>query len=110
MKLKFNSHRIEHSGGALEGTYPIIEAAEIHGLIIVVYDYMAFPPSSPARNLFAYKPTGEKVWRAQGIGAGSTDAYTNILSETPLVVGNFSGANCTIDVQSGAVLHTLFTK
>ncbi|MFZ5455144.1 MAG: hypothetical protein ACOY9I_05775 [Pseudomonadota bacterium] len=110
MKLSFSGRRIEHSGGALEGTHPVIGAAEIEGLVIVIYDYMTFPSGSAARNLFAYKPTGEEVWRAQDIGMGATDAYTSILSENPLVVGNFAGSECTIEVQSGAVLHTAFTK
>ena len=110
MKLPFNKRRIEHSHGVFDGTHPIIEAAEIEGIIVVIYDYMAFPSDSPARNLFAYKRSGEELWRAQDIGAGSTDAYTNLLSESPFVVGNFAGAECTIDLRSGTVLRTVFTK
>jgi hypothetical protein len=41
---------------------------------------------------------------------GSTDAYTNIISEMPLIVGNFAGFACTIDIATGQVIAEEFTK
>ena len=90
--------------------YPVLAAHLVGERVIVVYDYMAFPKNEPARNLFCYDSAGTRLWRAQDIGMGATDGYTNVTSEVPLWVGNFSGFNCRIDEQTGDVLEKSFTK
>jgi hypothetical protein len=96
MQLHVSSGQILHSGGALPALHPVLEAREIRSLVVVVYDYMAFPRGAPSRNLFAYSTkSGKLAWRAEDIGQGATDGYTSIISEQPLVVGNFAGFNCT---------------
>ncbi len=95
----------------LPAPYPVLETREIGSLVVVVYDYMSFPEGEPARNLFAYSAkTGVEVWRADDIGLGQTDAYTNIISETPLIVGNFAGYSCWVDLATGTVVSKVFTK
>lgn len=95
----------------LPAPYPVLETREIGDLVVVVYDYMSFPEGEPARNLFAYSAkTGAEVWRADDIGLGKTDAYTNIISEIPLVVGNFAGYSCWVDLTTGAIVSKVFTK
>lgn len=110
MKLEFGTDWIEHEGRILKVEYPIMDARTIGGFIIVLHDDMHFARGVSARNLFAYKLDGTIAWRADDIGQGAVDAYTNFLSENPLVVGNFAGFNCTVDISSGTVLSTQFTK
>jgi len=110
MKLKVFDNKIEFVGGSFKTVYPVIEARDISGLILVIYDYMAFPKNEPARNLFAYDRAGVEIWRAAGIGAGATDSYTNFLSSSPLKVGNFAGFTVSISLESGKVTHKLFAK
>jgi hypothetical protein len=110
MKLEFGDGWVKHSGGVLIASHPVLEAREIAGLVVVLYDYMAFPRGEPSRNLFAYNLDGTLHWRAEDIGQGRVDGYTNIMSEQPLVVGNFSSFTCTIDLRSGRVLSKVFTK
>ena len=111
MKLPVDSGSIVHSQGVIPVEHPVLDAREIKGVIIVVFDYMAFPRGAPARNLFGYSATnGELLWRAPDIGQGSVDAYTNVQSEAPLVVGNFAGFACGIDLNTGNVISTVFTK
>jgi hypothetical protein len=110
MKLTIDGDVIITSQGRIKAPYPVIDAREIEGVALVLYNYMAFPLNKPARNLFAYDLSGNPMWRAEDIGYGATDAYTNIFSETPLVVGNFSCVDCTIDVATGKVLDKRFTK
>ena len=106
-----NPTTIRHSRGSVRAEYPVLETREIGEFLVVVYDYMAFPRGQPARNLFAYSTaSGRLAWRADDIGMGSTDAYTNILSEHPLVVGNFASYNCTVDLRTGRVVSKAFTK
>ena len=110
MKLTICGDEIIFSKGQIKAPYPIVEAHEIEVRVIVLYDYMAFPHDKPARNLFAYDLSGHRIWRAEDIGFGATDAYTNIISETPLVVGNFAGFSCTIDPQTGKVVYKTSTR
>jgi len=110
MNLEFGEGWVKHPSGVLSVTYPVLDARLIGELVIVLYDYMAFPREGPSRNLFAYGSDGSEVWRAEDIGQGRTDGYTNFMSETPLVVGNFSSYTCTIDVATGGVIAKVFTK
>jgi outer membrane protein assembly factor BamB len=111
MQLSVESGQIIHSQGSIPARFPVLDAREIDDTIVVVYDYMAFPRGEPSRNLFAYsRRTGEEIWRAADIGAGPTDGYTGVISEAPLVVGNFACFDCCIDLQTGAVISKAFTK
>ena len=78
--------------------------------VFVLYDYMAFPRDMPARNLFAYDLRGKQLWRAEDIGEGATDAYTQFIRCDPLLVSNFAGYECEIDLETGKVLGTRWTK
>jgi len=96
---------------ALPARFLVLDAREIDETIFVVYDYMAFSRGEPSRNLFTYsRRTSEEIWRAEDIGAGPNDGYTGVISEEPLVVGNFACFDCCIDLQTGAVISKAFTK
>lgn len=110
MKLEFDQRCVRHAAGQIEVTYPVLDARQIGSFIVVLYDYMAFSREGPARNLFAYASNGQFVWRAEDIGQGQTDGFTNVVSEEPLVVGNFAGFTCSIDLETGHVLTKVFTK
>ncbi len=110
MKLMVEHNKVIFPGGALEAEYPVLEASYIGERVVVVYDYMVFPKADPARNLFAYSSEGILLWRAEDIGQGATDAYTNVLSEQPLRVGNFAGFSVQIEETTGRVISKIFTK
>jgi hypothetical protein len=111
MKLLVSSNQITYSIGTIRTPYPVSDAREISGVVIALFDYMAFPPGVPAQNVFAYSAaTGEQLWRADGIGLADMDAYTTIVSEEPLVVGNFSGFDCQLDIGTGKVVRKAFRK
>ncbi len=110
MSIIPNRDRIEIIDGKVSSSFEILDYREIGGVYIVIYDYMDFSINAPSRNMYAYDCYGKKLWRANGIGAGATDSYVNILSEKPLKVGNFAGFSVTIDIEDGAVASTEFTK
>ncbi len=111
MKLSVTSDCITHSQGTISAPYPVIDAREISGVVVVIFDYMAFPLKAPAHNLFGYSvATGEQLWRAEDIGLGPADAYTAVISESPLVVSNFGGFDCQVDISTGKVSGKVFTK
>ena len=110
MKLEFRDNSVALAGGSLDVGYPVMDARDIDGLVVVLCNWMAFPQDGPARNLFAYDQDGKLLWRAGDIGWGTTDAWTGITSEDPLVAFNFACFSCTIDPASGKVLDQRFTK
>ncbi|HDZ8894931.1 TPA: hypothetical protein RUX41_001261 [Aeromonas dhakensis] len=110
MQLTVHENWIEGDGVRFKGEYPVLSASLIHEHVLVIYDWMAFERSSPARNLFCYARAGSFIWRASDIGQGAVDAYTYITSESPLWVGNFAGFNCRVDEASGNVLEIYYNK
>jgi hypothetical protein len=110
MKLYEKGGHIEGNGVSIKAEYPVIAAALIQQHVVVIYDWMSFDQAAPARNLFCYTKEGKLLWRAADIGMGATDAYTSILSEEPLWVGNFAGYRCRISESNGIVLSQEFTK
>ena len=111
MKLSLTPGRISYSRGSIPVAYKVLDAREIGDIIVAIFDHMAFPQGEPARNLFAYSSdTGGLLWRAEDIGMGGADAYTDFISEEPLTVGNFAGADCRIDAKTGQVIFRKFTK
>jgi hypothetical protein len=110
LRLRINDNWIEGDGVLFRGSYPVLEASLIGDRVVVVYDWMAFDRAGPARNLFCYDRSGRMLWRAADIGQGRVDAYTRVITEEPLSVGNFVGASCRINEQTGQVVDTCFTK
>ena len=110
MRLRIDDNWVKGAGVLFEGSYPVLEASLIGNRVLVIYDWMAFDRNGPAKNLFCYDRSGQLLWRAEDIGHGATDAYTGIIAEEPLSVGNFAGFACRIDEQTGKVLGTCFTK
>lgn len=108
--LSVIKNHIITSTGCINAAHHVLEAVEEAGLVFVIYDYMAFSPQKPARNLWAYNLAGDKLWRAQEGGQGVVDAYTHFVSLTPLTVTNFSGFVCVIDKSSGQLISSSFTK
>ena len=98
------------SWGRRRARWRVLDAVEAGGKVFVIYDYRAFPRGVPARNLFAYDPQGKQLWRAQDIGEGATDAYTQFIGRDPHLVSNFAGYACEIDLETGKVLGTRWTK
>lgn len=104
-------NQIVHSRGSILALHPVLECREVGDVVIVIYDYMCFRQGEPARNLYAYSAqTGEVLWRAEEGGACSTDAYVNVISESPLVVGNFAGFDCQLDIKTGQVVGKAFSR
>ena len=110
MKLIVDNGYILAGGGRIKATNTVLAAIQVGSRVYVIYDYMEFPSKLPARNLFAYDLAGNEVWRANDIGCGGVDAYTNFIAEQPLTVFNFGCYICVIDEANGNVVSTQFTK
>ena len=89
---------------------PILNWRKIGHIYVVIFDYMTFPKAKPARNMIAFTEDGKEIWRTEAYTKLATDGWVNFISIEPLIVGNFSGYNATIDLGTGVVLATEFTK
>jgi hypothetical protein len=90
--------------------YPVADARRVGDRIVVIYDYRCGPVDRAFHNLEAFDGGGVKLWTAENPGTGAADAYVELMSEEPLVVGNFAGSRCTIDPADGWLVEAVFTK
>ena len=111
MKLQHTDSRVFWEGGGLDCAIRPLDAIRLGDRILVIHAYMAYPRELPAPNLVAYSLTGSHLWTAANpTQQEATDAYVNFMSESPLRVWNFACIVCTIDPESGKLLHKEFSK
>ncbi|MBH9554035.1 hypothetical protein [Inhella gelatinilytica] len=110
MKLRFDASTVFTPGGIIALEKPVLEVVLINETVVVIHDYMAYLQYRPANNLVAYGVGGEALWVAENPTELPVDAYMNVNSETPLIVGNFAGFNCTISLSTGKIENHVFTK
>ena len=110
--IQINKNRIEINGNIVELPYSILEAKELD--LLVIFDYMEFSQNSVARNFQCINLDGSVLWVAENPTTQSSDAYVNFtsidLNGNQVVVNNFAGCTCTIDLADGKLLKGVFSK
>jgi hypothetical protein len=106
----FSGNRVTVGDQSWTVPHPVRDARRIADRIVVIYDYMSGPKHEAFHNVEAFDDAGQKLWTAENPGAGAADAYVEFTSEDPLIIGNFTGFQCTIDPRTGKLLHAEFTK
>jgi hypothetical protein len=109
MKLPIH-HKIEVDGSHWDFNRHILDARRIKDRIVVVFDYMSFPRDQQAKNLQAFNLKRELLWVAEHPTEKRNDTYTHISTEEPLVVSNFASFQCEIDLETGKLNGSVFTK
>ena len=90
--------------------YPIAQAIVAGDRVLVLYDYMAGPRHRQFQNLEAFTLDGVRLWTAEHPTSTTADVYVSISSVSPLRVTNFASYDCTLDIESGRLLESVFTK
>ena len=90
--------------------YPIEDCALVADKVIVIYDQMAGPTWRQFRNLVAFDLEGRKIWTAEHPTNETADVYLKITKADPLTVWNFGCFICRIDLETGKLLESTFTK
>ena len=103
MKLPIQ-HRILIGDTYWDMERPVLDAHKIGERVIVVFDYMSFPKPQQAKNMSAFDLSRNLLWVAEHPTSERTDTYVKILDESPFRVLNFAHL-CTLDIQTGKVLH-----
>lgn len=119
MNISFSDKRLVIDSNEIEMAWPIIDAFEIGGKIIVLFDPDSYLIDSEykasrrkgaeaIRNLCAYSKVGKKLWCAEF--PESADYYYKISSKNPLCVYSFSSFKCEINPDTGKIKQKIFLK
>lgn len=112
--IQINKKIIEINGSTVELPYSILEAMEFEQYILVIFDYMEFNQNAVTPNFHCINQDGSVLWVAENPTTKSTDYFTNFassdLSGSQVVVYNFAGFTCMIDLANGKLLKSEFTK
>ena len=99
--------------------WPTLQVVATDGVTIALLDpdaYLQDPEYKAARragapaikNLWAFSPTGEKLWESQLPEA--SDYYYKVVSLVPLAVLSFSSWRCVISLTTGEIREKEFFK
>lgn len=119
LDVTFQGNRVATRQGEFELEYPIREAFECEGRVVVLLEpdaMLADPAYTPQRrrgegalpNLLAYSPAGERLWAASF--PEPADYYYRVVSRQPLVVLSFSSWRCWIDLADGSIVRKEWLK
>ena len=76
---------------------------------IVLYDYP--PGGGTSANLHRVSPAGETVWTADLPDYGGADAYVTVSFQSDALIANsFSCFQVVLDVETGRIRESVFTK
>jgi len=109
--ISYSENMVVIDGTTAHLAYPIAEAFELDGRVIVLLD----PDARTERfgqfpNLLALAPDGDRLWTAELPTTTSGDRYYRITSQRPLVVESIYSEECEIDQDTGAIKSRRFLK
>ncbi len=108
--VTFSGSEVTVAGRTWRVPYPVAQALLAGERVLVLYDYMAGPRHRQFQNLEAFTLDGVRLWTAQHPTSTTADAYVSISSVSPLRVSSFASYDCTLDIESGRLLESAFTK
>lgn len=88
----------------------VLDARLIQETVVVVFDYRDYSSDKPTPNVVAFNLKKQQIWIAENPTKEVPDGYTEILQEDPLLVGNYRGYACHIDLETGKIRNAYFTK
>ena len=109
--ITFSGKTLSIDGRPLELDYPVVDAFELEGRIVVLFNPDAYTEKfGQFPNLIALRPTGERLWVAELATTTTGDRYYKVGSQTPLVVYSIYSQECEIDPATGRVKVRRFFK
>jgi hypothetical protein len=111
MIISISGRTLHIDGRSFELDYPIAEAFELHGRVIVLFDPDAYTEKfGQFQNLIALKETGDLLWKAELPTADSGDRYYKIANRLPLVAYSIYSYECEIAPATGKIKARTFIK
>ena len=112
-KVVFTEKHITCGDRSWPVNYPVIDARKIGARIVVIFDRDAGPSWRQFQNLHAFDLEGNLLWKAAHPTSETADCYVAFsdgTSRNSLVVYNFQGFDCHIDLKTGKLIESRFTK
>lgn len=111
-RIEFSGNQLTiNSDSVVDLMYPIKDAFELSGVVVVFLDPDAnLGKSGQYRNLIGINQQGKKIWEADLPTSKSSDVYWKIKQKTPLIVSSFSSYECRIDESNGKIKSAEFYK
>lgn len=114
MKLSFDGNSVTVGGRTWDAAHRVLDARIFQGRVLLILDYMEYCTWKVARNLEAYTLDGRRLWVAKHPTEEPTDAYTHFFreqaDESVAIVNNFVSYICTIRVEDGTLVKSVFMK
>jgi len=110
MEIAVKERSLRIGDKTFEMPYSILDARQIDDRVVVIFYDMDFPRWRQPQNLMAFDLSGRELWTAEHPTNQTNDCYVNFIEDKPLTVGNFAGYVCIIDVATGKLLDSNFTK
>ena len=108
--ISFSSSEVTVAGRTWRVPYPVAQAVLAGERVLVLYDYMAGPHHRQFQNLEAFTLDGLRLWTAEHPTSTTEDAYVTITSVSPLRATSYASYDCLLDVATGRLLESAFTK
>ena len=90
--------------------YRVLDTIELNDRIIILFDSFEMSKSSQAQNLKCFKLDGTLVWIAEHPTNQTADTYININYDGKLKANSFGGYLVDLDLETGKILDSIFTK
>ncbi|MET4074609.1 hypothetical protein [Hymenobacter sp. UYCo722] len=89
--------------------FNVLKTLQFGGLLLVLYDWMAFPNATTINNLYAYNLEGERLWIAEAKYPG--DFFVGVAENNgQLIATTWSCFSCLVDPETGKTIKATFTK
>jgi hypothetical protein len=110
MKIEFRENHLFIEGRDIELPYPIHEIQKVDSKIIIIYYYMSGPKQGQFKNCVAYDLQGNFLWTGEHPTTNENDVYLNFVKIYPLILANFAGFDCELDINNGKLKRATFSK
>jgi len=109
--IAFSGKTLLIDGNPLELDYPVADAFELEGRIIVLFNPDAYTEKfGQFPNLIALRSTGERLWTAELPTTTSGDRYYKVTAQPPLVACSIYSQECEIEPATGLIKARRFFK
>lgn len=89
--------------------FKVLETLQFGSILLVLYDWMVFPDANAINNLYAYDLESKRLWIAQARRPG--DFFTGFVGDGEFLrVATWDCSCCTIDLSTGGIIDSVFTK
>jgi hypothetical protein len=111
MIISISGRTLYIDGRSFDLEYPIADAFELPGGVIVLFDPDAYTEKfGQFQNLIALKENGESLWKAELPTTTSGDRYYKLAKRLTLAAYSIYSYQCEIDSATGKIKARTFIK